>query len=95
MIDKGCFQVGNSRASQRAFIEVKDGDGRLLTSLTFEAEGAGEPIPLVDVFSTKPYWSFGPFSFSAVLTITISSFQRGKWNVSKMSGPISVSSLEI
>ena len=89
VIDKKCFYIVNAERQQRAYFEVKDTIGRTVASATFE--GQGVRVYLVDVFNNRPHWSFGPFNFNAHLFVTISNFHNGRWNVSKMVGPLEVS----
>jgi hypothetical protein len=74
---------------QQIFLEVKRSDGTHLTSATFE--GRGDRVHARDIFNNREYWSFGPFSFSASLYVTIRHKYQGAWRASKMVGPLAVS----
>ncbi|KAH7918916.1 hypothetical protein BV22DRAFT_1134233 [Leucogyrophana mollusca] len=80
--------VVNADYEQRAFIQVTR-DGNQLTSATFE--GQGTRVHMRDVFNNREYWSFGPFTFTATVNVTISANNgSGSWNVSKMVGPLAI-----
>jgi hypothetical protein len=84
-----CAQIVNAGYAQRAFIEVKRTDGSPITSATFE--GQGVRVAMKDVFNNRPYWSFGPFTFTATVHVTISANSGGGFRPSKMVGPLTVS----
>lgn len=74
---------------QQVFLEVKRSDGTHITSATFE--GHGERVHAINIFNNREYWSFGPFTYSANLYVTVRHKFGGNWRESKMVGPLAVS----
>ena len=67
----------------------RGGEDHGIAAATFE--GQGERVYAHDIFNRRQNWSFGPFLFNAVLSVTVLyKHDKGHWVDSKLIGPIVV-----